>query len=66
MSTAIFSCTIELKCMDLAKNLFNADFVDVRPISGVCANLSIYSEFLPVSFVLFFPLYMMNKRLFIG
>ena len=36
---------IELKCMELAKNLFNADFVDVRPISGVCANLSIYSEF---------------------
>ena len=31
--------------MDLAKRLFNAEFADVRPISGVVANLAIYSAF---------------------
>src|SRR5437879_10883924 len=31
--------------MELAKKLFRAEFVDVRPISGVVANLSIYSAF---------------------
>ncbi len=36
---------VELICIDLAKILFNAEFVDVRPISGVCANLSLYSAF---------------------
>lgn len=36
---------IELICMELAKRLFRAEFVDVRPVSGVCANLSVYSAF---------------------
>lgn len=36
---------VELLCMDLAKQLFNAEFADVRPISGVNANLAIYSAF---------------------
>lgn len=36
---------VELICMDLAKRLFDAEFADVRPVSGVCANLAIYSAF---------------------
>ena len=36
---------MELICIDLAKRLFNAEFVDVRPISGVIANLVVYSAF---------------------
>ena len=36
---------VELLCIDLAKKLFNAEFADVRPVSGVCANLSVYSAF---------------------
>lgn len=36
---------IELICMDLAKELFKAEFVDVRPISGVVANLIAYTAF---------------------
>lgn len=36
---------IELICIELAKKLFDAEFVDVRPVSGVCANLSVYSAF---------------------
>ncbi|MEM2110744.1 MAG: serine hydroxymethyltransferase [Candidatus Bathyarchaeia archaeon] len=36
---------VELLCIDLAKNLFRAEFVDVRPISGVVANLVIYTAF---------------------
>ena len=36
---------VEVQCMDLAKRLFNAEFADVRPISGVVANLVIYSAF---------------------
>ena len=36
---------VELLTIDLAKKLFNAEFADVRPISGVCANLSVYSAF---------------------
>jgi len=31
--------------MDLAKKLYEAEFVDVRPISGVVANLVIYAAF---------------------
>src|SRR5438094_10150413 len=31
--------------MDLAKELFRVDFADVRPISGVCANLVAYTTF---------------------
>ena len=34
---------IELQAIDLGKQLFKADFIDVRPISGVVANLAVYS-----------------------
>ncbi|MDG6997682.1 MAG: serine hydroxymethyltransferase [Nitrososphaerota archaeon] len=36
---------VELICLDLAKGLFEAEFADVRPVSGVCANLTVYSAF---------------------
>lgn len=36
---------VELLCIDLAKRLFKAEFVDVRPISGVVANLVVYTAF---------------------
>lgn len=36
---------VELLCIDLMKKLFNAEFVDVRPISGVVANLAVYTAF---------------------
>ena len=36
---------IELIGIELAKRLFKAEFADIRPTSGVCANLSIYSAF---------------------
>ncbi|MEM2660905.1 MAG: serine hydroxymethyltransferase, partial [Nitrososphaeria archaeon] len=36
---------IELLAIEAAKKLFNCEFVDVRPISGVCANLAIYTAF---------------------
>ncbi len=36
---------VEQICMDLAKELFRVDFADVRPISGVCANLVAYTTF---------------------
>ncbi len=36
---------VELLCIDLMKLLFNAEFVDVRPISGVVANLVVYTAF---------------------
>lgn len=35
----------EFECMKLAKKLFKAKFADVRPISGVVANLAVYSAF---------------------
>jgi len=41
----IYIDEVELICIDLAKRLFNAEFADVRPVSGVCANLSLYSAF---------------------
>ncbi len=31
--------------MELAKKLFRAEFADVRPVSGVCANLVVYTAF---------------------
>ena len=31
--------------MQLARQLFEAEFADVRPVSGVCANLTVYSAF---------------------
>ncbi|MHA1146187.1 MAG: serine hydroxymethyltransferase [Candidatus Helarchaeota archaeon] len=34
---------IELKCMEYVKQFWNADFADVRPISGVMANLVAYT-----------------------
>ena len=34
---------IELEAIRLAKKLFNAEFADVRPVSGACANLAVYS-----------------------
>jgi glycine hydroxymethyltransferase len=36
---------VEIICFDLAKKLFDAEFADVRPVSGVCANLAVYSAF---------------------
>lgn len=36
---------VELICIDLAKKLFDVEFADVRPVSGVVANLVIYSAF---------------------
>jgi glycine hydroxymethyltransferase len=36
---------VELLCLELGKKLFEAEFVDVRPVSGVCANLTAYSAF---------------------
>ena len=36
---------VEFECMKLAKKLFKARFADVRPISGVVANLAVYSAF---------------------
>ncbi len=36
---------VEFECIKLARKLFKAKFADVRPISGVVANLAIYSAF---------------------
>ncbi len=36
---------VELMAIDLGKRVFRAEFVDVRPISGVVANLVAYSTF---------------------
>src|SRR5712692_7063814 len=36
---------VELLCTRLARELFRSEFADVRPISGVCANLSVYTAF---------------------
>ena len=36
---------VELLCIELMKRLFDAEFVDVRPISGVVANLVLYTAF---------------------
>lgn len=36
---------IEFKCIELMKKLFKAEFVDVRPISGVVSNLVVYTAF---------------------
>ena len=41
----IYIDKVEFECMALAKKLFKAEFADVRPISGVVANLVIYSAF---------------------
>ncbi len=36
---------VELLCKQLAEELFRVEFADVRPISGVCANLIAYTTF---------------------
>jgi glycine hydroxymethyltransferase len=36
---------VEFKCIELMKKLYGAEFVDVRPISGVVANLAVYTAF---------------------
>jgi glycine hydroxymethyltransferase len=36
---------VEFRCIELMRKLFNAEFVDVRPISGVVANLVVYTAF---------------------
>ncbi len=36
---------VELLCGELARKLFNVEFADVRPVSGVCANLTVYTAF---------------------
>ncbi len=36
---------VELLCIDLVRKLFKAEFADVRPISGVNANLAVYCAF---------------------
>jgi glycine hydroxymethyltransferase len=36
---------VEFECMKLAKKLYKSKFADVRPISGVVANLAVYSAF---------------------
>jgi len=36
---------VEILCIDLLKEYFQAGFADVRPISGVVANLTVYSVF---------------------
>lgn len=41
----VFIDEVEFECMKLAKKLYKAKFADVRPISGVVANLVIYSAF---------------------
>jgi glycine hydroxymethyltransferase len=39
---------VEIICMNLAKKMFNAEFADVRPISGVVANLMMYTAAMDV------------------
>jgi glycine hydroxymethyltransferase len=41
----IYIDKVEILCMQLARKLFRAEFADVRPVSGVCANLTVYSAF---------------------
>src|SRR3989442_15942884 len=36
---------VELLAIEMARKLFRAEFVDVRPTSGVGANLAVYSAF---------------------
>jgi len=36
---------VEIQCMGLAQKLFKAEFADVRSVSGVVANLAIYSAY---------------------
>jgi glycine hydroxymethyltransferase len=36
---------VELLAMEMAREIFRAEFADVRPVSGVCANLVMYTAF---------------------
>ncbi|MCJ7760009.1 serine hydroxymethyltransferase, partial [Candidatus Bathyarchaeota archaeon] len=36
---------VELLCMEMARNLFGAEYADVRPVSGVNANIAVYTAF---------------------
>ncbi len=38
----IYIDKVELECIELAKKLYRAEFADVRPVSGVVANLMMY------------------------
>ncbi len=38
----IYIDKVELKCVELAKKLFNCSYADVRPISGTVANIGVY------------------------
>lgn len=46
---------VEFECMKLAKKLYKAKFADVRPISGVVANLVVYSAFTKAGDVMLAP-----------
>jgi len=41
----IYIDKVELICIDLIKELYKAEFADVRPVSGVVANLAVYTAF---------------------
>ncbi len=41
----IYIDQVELLAVELAKKLFKADFADVRPVSGLVANLVVYTAF---------------------
>lgn len=41
----IYIDQVELICIELAKRVFRAEFADVRPVSGVVANLAVYAAF---------------------
>jgi len=41
----IYVDQVEIKATELAKKLFNADFADVRPISGTVANMAVLFAF---------------------
>ena len=41
----IYVDKVELKAIELAKDLFKADFADVRPISGTVANMAVLFAF---------------------
>ncbi|MGQ9544108.1 MAG: serine hydroxymethyltransferase [Candidatus Bathyarchaeia archaeon] len=36
---------VEIICMEMARKLFGAEYADVRPVSGVNANIAVYTAF---------------------
>lgn len=46
---------VEVECTRLARELYGAEFADVRPISGVVSNLVVYSAFTSPGDVLLAP-----------